>query len=110
KDDIVAQGQKLQANLQKYQKNKAVMSQSDLSDLQNKITKEEVDLRNAQAQFQRDLFEAQNQQMSSFMDKVRGVVKTIASQQELSMVWPNSSVLYSDKNLDITQQVIDKLK
>ena len=109
KNKIMNIGKALQANLKKYQKNKAVMSGKNLASLKASITKQELQLRTAQAKFQQDLFAAQNKKMSQFMKQVRTAVKKIATKKKLDMVLPKNSVLYSAGALDITSNVIASL-
>ncbi len=110
KSEIVAMGRKMQANLQKYQKNKSVMSASDVKKLQTTITTEEMSIRAAQAKFQQDLFKAQNKKMAALMNKIRGIVKMVAAKQKLDLVLPKNSVLYSKNDMDITVTVLKDLK
>lgn len=110
KQNIMKMGKRLRANIQKYQKNKEVMSAKALTNLKNQITKEEAQVRQAQVKFQQDLFAAQNAKMTNFMNKVRGIVKTIAAKKKLDMVLPENTVLYSDTGMNITSEVLDKLK
>lgn len=110
KQKIIEMGKQLQTQIQKFQKNKAVMSASDLATMKKNITAQEMKLRQMQAQFQQDFFKAQNKRMSEFMTKVRGIVKTIAAKKDLDMVLPKNSVLYSQGGADITPQVITALQ
>src|SRR3990167_4843314 len=66
---IVTMGKQLQEDIQKYEKNKAVMSKADLESAQKKITAQEAQVREKQVQFQQDLYAAQNKQMEAFMNK-----------------------------------------
>lgn len=110
RDSIVQMGKELQAQIQKYQKEKPVLSQKDLTTLQKKIREQQVKLREAQVSFQQDLFSAQSKEMKNFITKVRGVVKTIATQKHLSVVLAKNNLLYANHSLDITKTVIDKIK
>ena len=109
RQNIMKMGQALQEQLKDYTKNKAVMSKADLDKLQAKITSEEATLRQEQAKFQQDLYAAQNKEMADFIEKVKGVVKTIAAKENLNLVLPNNAVLYSAQHVDITQTVITTL-
>ena len=105
KDKIMVMGKQLQADLTTYNKNKSVMSKSKLADLQTKIGKEEGALRDAQGKFQQDLFAAQNEKMSSFMDKVKNAVEEVAKKKDLVLVLPKNATLYVKDGGDITSQV-----
>ncbi len=107
---IVTMGKQLQGDVQNYEKNKAVMSKADLEATQKKITEQETQVRQKQVQFQQDLYAAQNKQMEEFMNKVRGIVKNIAIEKKLTLVLPENAVLYSQDDMDITKEVLGKLK
>lgn len=110
RDEIVKLNKDFQANVQKFQKDKTVMSAKDLDDLKNKITTQEGQLRQEQSKFQQDLFAAQDAQMKKFMDTVKSVVQKIADDKKLDVVLPKNSVLYAGNGMDITSDVIGKLK
>lgn len=110
RSSIMKMGKTLQANLKKYQKNKAVMSSKSLAALKAKITSQEMKLRQAQTKFQRSLFAEQNKRMKTFMDQVKGVVQKIAKKKSLDVVLPKNSVLYSNGSLDLTASVLTGLK
>ncbi len=100
----------LQADIQKYQKNKTVMSKTDLDNLQTQISNEEMQFRQDQAKFQQDVYTAQNQQLQQFMAMVKTAVQTVATKDKLDLVLPDNDVLYSNNSLDITKQVLDAMK
>lgn len=110
KDSLTKLSDQLKDDIKKYQKNKAVMSKDDLSALESKITNEETQYRQDRATFEQDVYQAQNQQMSQFLTKVKESVKTLASQKKLDIVLPKNSVLFSQDNLDITSDVLASLK
>ena len=62
KTKLESMGQALQGDITKYQKNKAVMSQADLKTLQDNITKQESDFRDAQTKSRRVLPSVRRQQ------------------------------------------------
>lgn len=103
-------GSSLQADITQYQKDKAVMSQADATKMQTKIETEENSFRDAQTQFQQDVFNAQNKSLQSFMSDVKDAVKVVAVKEKLDLVVASNDVLYSKDNRDITKQVLDQLK
>lgn len=109
KATIDAMGAKLAADIEKYQKNKAVMKQSDADALTKKIAAQEKAYRGKQMQFQQQVYAAQNKVMSDFMDKVKAAAKVVAEKKHLSIVLASSNVLYSGDSADITQDVLKKV-
>lgn len=110
REKIVAMGKSLQDNINKLQKNQAVMDKKSLDGLRDTIAKQEQDLRMQQAQFQQTLFTAQNKAMNDFMDKVTATVKKIAAAKNLDLVLPQNSLLYAKDSMDITSDVMSSLK
>lgn len=110
KTKLEAMGKTLQAEIAKYQKNKDVMNKKDLATAEQNITTEEGKFRDAQAKFQQDVFNAQNDRLTQFMDNVKAAVKVVAEKDKLSLVLPSNDVLYTGTNMDITQQVLADMK
>lgn len=103
-------GQTLQGDIANYQKNKPTMKAADLSKLEANITTQETDFREAQAKFQKDVFNAQNKSLETFMDSVKAAVKVVAEKDKLDLVIPSNDVLYTKDKTDITKEVLDNLK
>lgn len=110
KDTLQKMSKDLQAHILKYQKEGSVSKKEDKLALQKKITEEEAKLRDAQAKFQQDVFAAQNQHLTQFMDSVKAAVKVVAEKNKLNLVIPSNDVLYTAHDMDITQEVMTNLK
>lgn len=110
KTKIEAMGKTLQADIEKYQKNKDVMDKKDLAALESSITNQESKFRDAQGKFQQDVYSAQNERLTQFMDTVKVAVKMVAVKNKLDLVIPSNDVLYTNGDMDITQQVMQDMK
>ncbi|MCX7120927.1 MAG: OmpH family outer membrane protein [Gammaproteobacteria bacterium] len=110
KNKLEKMGQSLQADIAKYQKNKAVMNQKDMATLEASITAQETAFRAAQTKFQQDVFNAQNKSLNDFMNSVKAAVKVVAEKQKLDLVVPSNDVLYTKTNTDITPAVLKDIK
>jgi len=110
KNALVKANETLQADIKKLERDRAVMSPKDAQALTSKIEKEGAKLREDQMAFQQALFAAQNEAMKGFMDKLTGVVTQIAKDKSYDFVAPKNEMVYTNDSLDITSQVIDKLK
>ena len=110
KTKLEKMGQALQADITKYQKNKDVMNKKDLTTLESSITAQETKFRDAQGKFQQDVYTAQNQRLTQFMDSVKASVKVVAEKNKLDLVIPSNDVLYTKDKTDITQQVLSNMK
>lgn len=100
----------LRADLTKFNKNRLVMKDSDKKALKKKIIKGQDDLRNLQINFQQQLMAAQRKAMQSILNDVEGAVNSIAKSENLDLVLTKASIAYNDDNMDITNQVVKKLK
>lgn len=109
KQKLDQMGKDLQDNMKKYQVNKSVMNSKSLADLEGKINQQRQELQKEDAQFQKDLYAAQSAQTGKFLNKVKGVVETIAKQDKLDIVESKRSLLYSTDEMDITAKVMDAL-
>jgi len=110
KDTIVKANASLQTDIKKMERDRAVMSPKDAQALAQKIEKEGAKLREDQMNFQQTLMAAQNEAMKGFMDKLTAVVSGIAKDKGYDFVMPKNDLLYSNDSLDITSQVLAKLK
>ena len=109
KKKVTAMTNKLQADMAKYQKNKAVMSKDDLAALEKSIGSEQSDLQKLQIQLQSDVQAAQEKKMKEFMSSVKSSAKKIADKKGLDLVLPANAVIYSPSKMDITKDVISSM-
>lgn len=105
--------QKAQANLQslmkKYKKNKSVMTDKKKEALEDKIDEARQRVQSLQSDFQQQYISAQNEQLSSFVDKVKGKVQKIAKSKGYDLVLEQNSVAYASDDMDITDTVLDEI-
>ncbi|HLD16682.1 MAG TPA: OmpH family outer membrane protein [Coxiellaceae bacterium] len=104
--ELRSQGETLQADIGKLNRNQSVMSAKDVKDLQDKVTKESASFRDTQAEYQKDVMEAQNKAMQTFINKLDSVVATVAKKKDLDLVMPKNAIIYSAGDHDITDDVI----
>jgi outer membrane protein len=89
-----------------YQKNSAVMSQSDRQAAEQKLAQSEQNLQQMQASFQHDYMDAQSKAINKLMTDLKAVVQKVAIKDKYSVVLISASVAYSDPSLDITNEVL----
>jgi outer membrane protein len=109
KQSVESLSKQLQSDIDKYKKDQAVMDTKSANALKDKIRDQQQKLQQQQTDLQRELFEAQNKAMTQFLDKIKGIVKGMASNQEYDVVLPKNALLYSKDNLDITDKVLEDL-
>lgn len=106
KANIVKLGQQLQNEVKKYEKNQSIMNKKTLTSLQKTINEHSVRLRQEQSKFRTDLLAAQNKKMNNFLIKVKTAVAKVAVKKGIKVVVPDTALLYSEQDLDITQDVL----
>lgn len=99
----------LQTDLQKLERNKAVMKPADVTTLKSKIAKEGDDFHNEQASYQQDLYDARQKAIADFMNDIKTAATSVAKDKSLTLILPEDSTLYSASDLDVTQPVLKEL-
>lgn len=102
-------GKQLQTNIDKFKKDQSVMDAKAAENLKNSIRDQEQKYQQEQTELQRKQYEAQNKAMTEFLDKIKGIVKGMASTQDVDVVLPKNALLYSKDNLDVTAKVLEGL-
>jgi len=103
---VVAARDQLKKDSDNLKKNASVMSNKDREALQQKVQDESKQLTQMQLAFQQDIISAQNQEMETFVNQVKGVMDNIAKQNNLDLILDKSTTVYAANGLDITDQVI----
>jgi outer membrane protein len=103
----------LQSRLQKeqatYSRNKAVMSDKQLSDLQSKIMLNRRNLMRMNEDLRLDKSFAYQQDMKQFRSKLEAVVTKIAKAKHYDVVLQKETVPYASPSIDMTKDVINAL-
>jgi outer membrane protein len=110
--------QKLQdsvnAMLTKYQKDEPTLTAAVKDKQQKAIQALETDLQAKQLQFQQQFAARQNEVMAPVTDAVKKVLDDIREEGGYAMILDNapgaSNIVSADKNLDITDKVISRLR
>jgi outer membrane protein len=97
-----------------YQKNESKLLGPEKEKRQTVIAAKEDSLRNRQAELEQVANERQNQLMAPIMETVRKVLEDIRAEDGYMMILSSepgaSPILAADKNLDITERVVARLK
>jgi outer membrane protein len=97
-----------------YQKDEAKLPAADKERRQRAIQAKEDTLRSRQQQLEQQAGQRQNELMAPIMEAVRKVLEDIRAEDGYAMILssePGSSpILAADKNLDITERVVARLK
>lgn len=106
---IVEAQKALQAKMDKLNRDGAVMSESERTQLQDKVISEKATLGGMIASFQQDLNNAQNKGIQNLMTQINNIVAKIGTDGKYSVIVVRDAAAYFDKTLDITPQVIQQL-
>jgi outer membrane protein len=97
-----------------YQKSESKLTAADKERRQRAIAAKEDSLRGRQQQLEQQAAERQNELMAPIMESVRKVLEDIRMEDGYAMILssePGSSpILAADKNLDITERVVARLR
>lgn len=106
--DVAKKG--LEANIEKYKKDSAVMNDKQKKDMQDQITTQQKKLHDMEVGFQQNVIAAQNQSMQTISKQIQDVVDKIAKDQKIDLILIKGAIAYSNPDFDLTQKVIDSLK
>ena len=102
------------AMLTKYQKDEPTLSAAVKDTRQKAIQTLETDLQAKQLQFQQQFAQRQSEVMAPVTDAVKKVLDDIREEGGYAMILDNapgaSNIVSADKNLDITDRVISRLR
>lgn len=86
------------------------LSDDEKNNLQNKVITDKANLDILNSSLQRDIAIAKANASRAFMTKFASIVQKIATDGNYDFIEQNSNVLYMNKKVDITQQVLDQMK
>ena len=110
--DFKAKQQRLQASqaqlkalVDKYQRNKTVMNDTQKKQMETQINAQQSNLMQMEQSFSQQANQAQQQAMQQFLGQLQTATQKVAQAKHLDMVLPNTGVIYSSANLDVTKDV-----
>ena len=112
--ELTKMGDALNAMMQAYQKDEAKLTPADRERRQRAMAAKEDSLRERQSQLEQQATQRQNELMAPIMESVRKVLEDIRAEDGYAMILSNepgaSPILVADKNLDITERVVARLR
>jgi len=106
---LIAKQKDVRAREDRMLKNAAVMSAGERQRQEGDIRKMKRDLRREQDNFREDLNLRRSQELSKLQRRVSEVIRSLAKAQGFDLVLMDS-VVYASDRVEITGQVIDRLK
>ncbi len=99
----------LKADVAKYEKNAAVMTNKDKKALQTQILQGRQALSQLDVQYQKQAGTELQKARTKFIDKLEVVVQRVAKEKKFDMVIDRGAVPFYSKKVDITDTVIKRL-
>lgn len=114
RSELTRMGEALNQMVSAYQKEEAKLTAPDKERRQRAIAAKEDTLRGRQQQLEARASQRQNELMAPIMESVRKVLEDIRAEDGYSMIFSSepgaSPILAADKNLDITERVVARLR
>ena len=109
RDDLQKAEKEITAMQENYKQNESVMGEDKLNELKKKIITNIQMLKQKEAMVTQEVSTVRNQEIAVLQQQIKGVIEGIAKKGKYSLVL-SDGVAYTDESLDITSQVLDKLK
>ncbi len=108
-NDLVAKQKQLQKMEEKLARDAAVMSESELKRLKRDILARQRKLKNAQAEFREDFNLRRNEEFNKLRRQVAEVVRAVGKEENIDLIL-SDGVAYVSKRIDISDQVLERLR
>ena len=106
---IVAMQKKLKTLEDQLAKDAAVMSESARKKLERQIISDKRDIKRSKEEFTEDLNIRRNEELNKLQKLVYDTIVALAKEQKYDLIL-GDSVLFASKRIDVTDQVLTRLK
>ncbi len=105
---LEAKSNSLKKMVEKYKKEKDILSKDQAEDLQNKIMKEERDFKRDATEAQEDFKIRRNDELGKIEDRLKEVILSIAKSGKYDLIFTNADVAYASdtSSINITDIVL----
>ncbi|GGI89703.1 OmpH family outer membrane protein [Legionella impletisoli] len=110
RDKLVAAEESLKADMDKFKRESAVMSEKQRKELERKIVAAQQQFEREGQQYQQELSAAHNEQMEAFYNKIRDAIVKVAKSDKYDIVLQKDAAPYSADKLDVTDKVMKEIK
>ena len=107
--ELLSEQKQLKQLEEKLQRDGSVMSDSEVERLKRDILNRSRKLKNTQTEFREDLNLRQNEEFKKLRQQVREVIQEVGKAQKIDLIVSDGVVYYS-KKIDISDQVLEKLR
>lgn len=106
REKLVAMESNWKADVEKFKRDSAIMSQNQKKDLEKKLYRAQQQLERDNQQYQQDLSTAQNEAMEALYTKVRAAISKVAKDEKYDLIVQKDAAPFSNDTLDITDKVV----
>jgi outer membrane protein len=105
--DLVAQGERLQAASEKFEKDAPTLSESQRTARQRALVDQDRDFQRKRREFQEDLNNRKNEELQGVLERANRIVKQVAEAEKYDVILQEA--VYFNPKHDITDRVIKAL-
>lgn len=110
RDNLVAMEADIKKDMEKFQRDNAVMSDAQKKEMQNKIMSSRQKFEMEGQKYQQELSTAHNKEMEGLYSKVRTAIAKVAENGKYELIIQKDAAPYSASTMDVTDQVMKAIK
>jgi outer membrane protein len=105
--DLVAQGEKLRVDSEKFEKDAPTLSETQRNSRQRVLVEQDRDFQRKRREFQEDLNNRKNEELQGVLERANRIVKQVAEAEKYDVILQEA--VYFNPKHDITDRVIKAL-
>ena len=107
--DLNDQNAKLRAEAEKLDRDGPTLSEAEKTRRQRELVEMDRDLQRKHREFQEDLTQRKNEELSSVAERANRAIKQIGDSEHYDVILQDQLVIYFSNRVDLTKKVIDAL-
>jgi outer membrane protein len=107
--DLNDQNAALRAQAEKLDKDSPTLSEAEKTRRQRELVELDRDLQRKHREFQEDLTQRKNEELSSVAERANRTIKAIGDAEHYDVILQDQLVIYFSNRVDLTKKVIDAL-
>jgi len=107
--DLNDQNTALRAQAEKLDKDSPTLSEAEKTRRQRELVELDRDLQRKHREFQEDLTQRKNEELSSVAERANRAIKQIGDTEHYDIILQDQLVIYFSNRVDLTKKVIDAL-
>ena len=107
--DLNDQNAALRAQAEKLDKDSPTLSEAEKTRRQRELVELDRDLQRKHREFQEDLTQRKNEELSSVAERANRTIKAIGDNEHYDIILQDQLVIYVSNRVDLTKKVIDAL-